>query len=139
MSEHLHWRCISGCGSCCRLDPGERNEALEALSPEQQEQYLAMVGADGRCIHYDTGSSSCRIYEERPLFCRVENLAKLFQVPDEEANDFAIACCRQQIRCEHGGRGMVMKRFEQAIRQPPTTTGPEDRAQSLTDVADQDS
>jgi len=139
MSEHLHWRCISGCGSCCRLDPGERNEALEALSPEQQEQYLAMVGADGWCIHYDTGSSSCRIYEERPLFCRVENLAKLFQVPDEEANDFAIACCRQQIRCEHGGRGMVMKRFEQAIRQPPTTTGPEERAQSPTDVADQDS
>jgi len=118
MSETLHWRCISGCGSCCRLDPGERNEALAALSPEQQEQYLSMVGPDGWCIHYDTGSSSCRIYDERPFFCRVENLAGLFGVAADEANDFAIACCRQQIRCEHGGRGMVMKRFEQAIRQP---------------------
>jgi hypothetical protein len=39
-------------------------------------------------------------------------------VEPDEANAFAIACCRQQIRCEHGGRGMVMKRFEQAIRQP---------------------
>ena len=119
MAETLHWRCISGCGSCCRLDPGERNEALEALDEEQQELYLSMVGADGWCIHYDTGSSTCRIYDERPVFCRVENLAPLFAVPPEEANDFAIACCRQQIRCEHGGRGMVMKRFEQAIRQPP--------------------
>jgi hypothetical protein len=52
------------------------------------------------------------------MFCRVENLARLFHVPEQEANDFAIACCRQQIRSEHGGRGMVMKRFEQAIRQP---------------------
>jgi Fe-S-cluster containining protein len=119
MSTQLHWRCISGCGSCCRLDPGEREEALAALTEEQQEQYLSMVGPDGWCIHFDTGSSSCRIYEERPMFCRVENLANLFEVPAEEANAFAINCCRQQIRSEHGGRGMVMRRFEHAIRQPP--------------------
>ena len=118
MSEVLHWRCISGCGSCCRLDPDERSEALEALSPEQQEQYLAMVGPDGWCIHYDTGSSRCRIYAERPMFCRVENLSELFGVPQEDVNTFAIQCCRQQIRSEHGGRGIVMKRFEQAIREP---------------------
>ena len=122
MAETLQWRCISGCGSCCRLDPGERNEALEALDEEQQQLYLSMVGPDGWCIHFDTGSSSCRIYEERPVFCRVENLAQLFEVPAEEAHDFAIARCRQQIRCEHGGRGMVMKRFEQAIRQPAEDT-----------------
>jgi Fe-S-cluster containining protein len=79
-----------------------------------------MVGPDGWCIHFDTGSSSCRIYEQRPSFCRVDNLATLFEVPAEQANGFAIDCCRQQIRCEHGGRGMVMKRFEQAIRQPPS-------------------
>ena len=119
MNTELHWRCISGCGSCCRLDPGEREEALAALTEEQQEQYLAMVGPDGWCIHFDTGSSSCRIYAERPMFCRVENLVSLFEVPAEEANAFAINCCRQQIRSEHGGRGMVMRRFEQAIRQPP--------------------
>ncbi|WP_411867357.1 YkgJ family cysteine cluster protein [Vulcanococcus limneticus] len=123
MSESLTWRCISGCGSCCRLDPGERNEALAALSPEQQEQYLAMVGPDGWCLHFDTGSSQCRIYDERPAFCRVENLGVLFDVPEAERNAFAIACCRQQIRCEHGGRGMVMRRFEQAIRQPPDAAG----------------
>ena len=123
MAEPLHWRCISGCGACCRLDPGERHEAIEALSPDQQELYLSMVGPDGWCIHFDTGSSSCRIYADRPSFCRVDNLAALFDVPPEEANGFAIDCCRQQIRCEHGGRGMVMKRFEQAIRQPPSQPG----------------
>ena len=117
MSEQLHWRCISGCGSCCRLDPGERNEALEALSAEQQQQYLEMVGPDGWCIHYDTGSSSCRIYDERPMFCRVENLAQLFEVPAEEANDFAIACCRQQIRCEHGGRDRKSTRLNSSHSQ----------------------
>jgi|LauGreDrversion4_2_1035121.scaffolds.fasta_scaffold614537_1 hypothetical protein len=124
MKATLTWRCISGCGSCCRLDPSEREEALEALNPEQQAQYLAMVGDDGWCIHYDTGSCSCRIYDERPSFCRVQNLADLFDVPAEEANAFAIDCCRQQIRSEHGGRGMVMRRFEQAIRQPPASAAP---------------
>ena len=116
--ETPQWSCIKHCGACCRLAPEERADALAALSEEQQRTYLAMVGPDGWCIHYDTGSSTCRIYENRPSFCRVENLAGLFGVAPEDANDFAIACCRQQIRCEHGGRGMVMKRFEQAIRQP---------------------
>ena len=116
----LAWQCISGCGACCRLDPGERPEALEALDPEEQELYLSMVGADGWCRHYDTGSQRCRIYETRPRFCRVTNLASIFEVPEAEANGFAIACCRQQIRSEHGGRGRVLRRFERAQRQPPT-------------------
>ena len=123
MKDHERWSCITHCGCCCRLDPALRPEALEALDPGQQATYLAMVGPDGWCLHFDTGSSQCRIYDERPAFCRVENLGVLFDVPEAERNDFAIACCRQQIRCEHGGRGMVMGRFEQAIRQPPDAAG----------------
>ena len=119
-SKGLAWQCISGCGSCCRLDPGERPEALAALGAEEQELYLSMVGADGWCRHYDTGGQRCRIYESRPRFCRVTNLASIFEVAEAEANDFAIACCRQQIRSEHGGRGRVLRRFERAQRQPPT-------------------
>ncbi len=120
------WHCISGCGACCRLDPAERGEALDALSPEERTQYLAMVGADGWCIHFDTGGRRCRIYDERPSFCRVENLITLFGAEDGgsgeepiDGNALAIACCKQQIRSEFGGRGRVMRRFQRAIRRQP--------------------
>lgn len=73
-----HWRCISGCGACCRLDPALRGEDLESLDAQQRRTYLAMVGADGWCIHFDTGARRCRIYDSRPDFCRVENLVALF-------------------------------------------------------------
>lgn len=116
--DQAHWGCISGCGACCRLDPSLRQEAIEALSPEQQEQYLAMVGPDGWCINFNTGARSCRIYADRPDFCNVANLVQLFgTVDDPGAGDrLAIGCCLQQIRSEYGGRGRVMKRFRRAIR-----------------------
>jgi Fe-S-cluster containining protein len=111
-----HWSCISGCGACCRLDPEERSEALEALNPRQRETYLSMVGADGWCRHFDTGSRRCRIYSERPDFCQVSQLAGLFGVPAAESEAFAIRCCQQQIRSEFGGRSRELRRFERATR-----------------------
>ena len=114
------WRCISSCGACCRLDPEQRPEALQALSEEQRQQYLSMVGADGWCIHFDTGGRRCRIYDQRPSFCRVSSLAQLFEVEPEHHDAFAIACCREQIRVEYGGRSLELRHFERAIR---TQTG----------------
>lgn len=127
MAQSPQWQCISGCGACCRLDPEQRQEALEALSPQQRQAYLAMVGADGWCVHYDSGGRRCRIYQERPDFCQVSNLLTLFapELPPAgpenwgaEAHALAISCCRQQIRSEYGARGKVMRRFERAIRRP---------------------
>jgi Fe-S-cluster containining protein len=126
-SSRQQWQCISGCGACCRLDPSERGEAIEALDAQQRELYLSMVGADGWCIHFDTGGRRCRIYDQRPDFCRVENLMSLFGSPNQgeaalevqAANQLAISCCKQQIRSEYGGRGRVMRRFLRAIRQQP--------------------
>jgi hypothetical protein len=163
-SRRQHWQCISGCGACCRLDPEERGEAIEALDADQRELYLSMVGPDGWCIHFDTGGRRCRIYDQRPDFCRVENLMTLFGSRDHgepappcpsqtsqlsqgeprhganslaganflgeanlaseadlvgEASALAIACCKQQIRSEYGGRGRVMRRFLRVIRQKP--------------------
>ena len=117
MAEAI-WRCISGCGSCCRLDPNLRGEALAALDASQQATYLAMVGADGWCIHFDTGGCRCRIYDDRPDFCRVGQLTSLFGGEGEDSDALAIRCCTQQIRSEHGGRGKVMRRFLRAIRSP---------------------
>jgi Fe-S-cluster containining protein len=116
------WRCISGCGACCRLDPELRAEALAALSEEQQRVFLSMVGEDGWCIHFDTGGRRCRIYEDRPDFCRVDHLVGLFADPaasGQDADALAIRCCTEQIRSEWGGRGRVMRRFLRAIRQRP--------------------
>jgi len=117
------WQCIIQSGACCRLDPGERQEALGALSESQRELYLSMVGADGWCIHYNTGARSCSIYDTRPDFCRVSNLMSLFgetaNGDPDYANRFAIACCKQQIRSAYGGRGRVMGRFLRAIRRRP--------------------
>jgi Fe-S-cluster containining protein len=116
MTRSERWTCISNCGACCRLAPQERPEALEALDEDQRRRYLAMVGPDGWCVHYDSGGRRCRIYEDRPEFCCVGNLPDLFGVPEAEADAFAIACCRQQIRTTYGGRGRVYRSFERAIQ-----------------------
>ena len=112
------WRCISQCGACCRLAPEEREEALQALTEEQRNQYLSMVGRDGWCIHYDSGGRRCRIYE-RPSFRRVSQLGELFDVAADDLDDFAIGCCRQQIRWQYGGRSREMRRFNRGLRSEP--------------------
>ena len=109
-------QCIHQCGACCRLCPEERGEALAALSEIQRTKYLSMVGDDGWCIHYDSGGQRCTIYSDRPDFCRVSELGALFDVPTDDIDSFAIACCRQQIRATHGGRSGVMRRFNRAHR-----------------------
>jgi Fe-S-cluster containining protein len=112
------WRCIQGCGACCRLDPALRAEALAMLDEEQQGVYLEMVGEDGWCVHYDTGGQRCRIYATRPAFCRVDTIMEMLGAEGEAANGLAIHFCQQQIRSETGGRGKVMRRFQKALRQP---------------------
>ena len=119
MKNPESWSCISHCGCCCRLDPALRAEALAALDPEQQRTYLAMVGPDGWCLHFDTGRRRCRIYAQRPDFCRVSSLMRLFGAEGDDADALAIACCKQQIRSENGGRGRVMRRFLRALRRQP--------------------
>ena len=117
-SRGERWQCIRHCGACCYLSPHERQEALAALSDEQRNRYLAMVGNDGWCIHYDSGGRRCRIYSERPDFCRVSQLGELFEVESDSLDAFAMQCCRQQIRSRYGGRSAVMRRFNRAQRAP---------------------
>jgi Fe-S-cluster containining protein len=116
--DRSRWRCIPGCGACCRLDPRLRQEALALLDDDQRSTYLAMVGEDGWCLHYDTGGQRCRIYDTRPDFCRVDTIMALLGARGEEAEALAIRFCQQQIRSETGGRGKVMRRFQRALRQP---------------------
>ena len=105
------WSCIPNCGACCRLRPEERQEALEVLSEDQLEIYLKMVLPNGWCKNYDSAKHICLIYESRPDFCRVNCLGKLFDISNKNFDEFAINCCKQQIRSVYGGKSKIMKAF----------------------------
>lgn len=111
------WRCIKGCGACCHLDPLERPELSDYLAPDELEAYFRLVGDDGWCIHFDPDTRECRIYENRPRFCRVEPevFKDLYDVEPEELNDFAIDCCREQIDAVYGDRSLERLRFDRDV------------------------
>ena len=113
------WRCVGGCGACCHLDPGDRPDLADYLPPEELALYLSMVGEGGWCIHYDAQGRKCTIYDDRPRFCRVlpDTFESMFGVPLADFNEFAIACCRQQIDGVYGDESEEMDRYNQAVVQ----------------------
>ena len=115
MSSKTSWKCVDNCGACCKLEPHERIEALEALSAKEQDLFLSMVLSDGWCRHYDKDKRICSIYETRPNFCNVKYLAKLYNVKDENKNVFAIKCCKQHISHIYGKRSKEMTSFKLSL------------------------
>ena len=111
------WQCVKQCGACCHLDPAERPDLDEYLSPDELKLYLSMVGEGGWCVNYDRVNRECQIYAHRPRFCRVEPqvFEDMYGVYPEELNDFAIECCRQQILGVYGDRSLEMLRFDRAV------------------------
>ncbi|HEY9770501.1 MAG TPA: YkgJ family cysteine cluster protein [Coleofasciculaceae cyanobacterium] len=111
------WQCISNCGACCNLTPEERPDLEKYLSQEELETYLSMVGEDGWCINYDHDQRKCQIYEQRPRFCRVEsaNFESMFGIEPAEFNEFAIACCQQQIAGVYGQKSAELAKYKTAI------------------------
>lgn len=115
--DSLRWRCVNNCGACCHLDPKERPDLDKYLSPKELKLYLNMVGEGGWCIHFDRSSRKCRIYEERPRFCRVrpDIFKQMYGVNAEEFDAFAIDCCRQQIAGVYGNKSQEMQHYESVI------------------------
>lgn len=111
------WQCVKNCGACCQLDPADRPDLDDYLTPAELALYMSMVGKDGWCIHYDGAQRECRIYDQRPNFCRVEpkTFEQLYDVAPAELNDFAIECCEQQITGIYGSHSEEMTRFYQAV------------------------
>ncbi|MBO3457798.1 YkgJ family cysteine cluster protein [Aetokthonos hydrillicola Thurmond2011] len=113
----LTWQCVKKCGACCHLDPADRPDLHEYLSKEELEIFLGMVGEGGWCVNFDHDSRECRIYPNRPRFCRVE--AEVFQdmygIQPEDLNDFAIECCHQQIEGVYGDQSQEMQHFDKAV------------------------
>ena len=111
------WRCIKGCGACCHLDPRDRPDLEDYLSPEELAHYLSLVGKGGWCIHFDGDTRQCRIYERRPRFCcvQLDTFEQMYGIAPEEFNDFAIDCCHQQIRSVYGKNSSEMNCYRQEV------------------------
>ncbi|NEQ99433.1 MAG: YkgJ family cysteine cluster protein [Cyanothece sp. SIO2G6] len=111
------WKCVQQCGACCHLDPADRPDLDQYLSPEELALYLSMVGEDGWCVNFNHGDRTCSIYAERPRFCRVhaDTFGTMFGIEPEELNDFAIECCRQQIEGVYGDRSLEQMRFDREV------------------------
>lgn len=111
------WQCVKNCGACCQLDPADRPDLSDYLNPDELALYMSLVGEDGWCINYDKAARNCRIYDERPNFCRVQpdTFQQLYGIEPEALNDFAIECCEQQISGIYGNKSAEMDRFYTAI------------------------
>ncbi len=117
------WKCISNCGACCYLQPDERPELEQYLTPAELTQYLSMVGEDGWCIHFNQTSRQCNIYRDRPRFCRVQpdTFQAMYGIAPDELDEFAIDCCHQQISSMYGSKSREMEAFNHAIDSTATT------------------
>jgi Fe-S-cluster containining protein len=111
------WQCVKNCGACCYLQPSERPDLDEYLSPPELEQYMGMVGEDGWCINYDAIKRECTIYDDRPRFCRVQGdiFGEMFGIEATDLNDFAIDCCLQHIGDMYGEDSQEMQNFTEAV------------------------
>ncbi|MEM8828283.1 MAG: YkgJ family cysteine cluster protein [Cyanobacteria bacterium P01_G01_bin.19] len=111
------WQCISNCGACCNLTPEDRPDLAKYLSKEELDIYLNMVGEDGWCINYDRNIRKCQIYDLRPRFCRVEpdNFADMYGIEAQDFNEFAIACCQQQIEGVYGEDSSELANYNASV------------------------
>lgn len=111
------WQCVKGCGACCHLDPSDRPDLAEYLTPEEMTHYLSLVGEGGWCINFDHQKRNCRIYEQRPRFCRVQPdiFEQMYDIERKDFNEFAIDCCRQQIEGVYGEDSAEMHHYNQEI------------------------
>jgi len=74
--------------------------------------YISMAGADGWCTNFDRDTHLCKIYDERPGFCRIESLGPMYNVAEVELGDFAADSCRDHIAQLYGEDSTDLARFE---------------------------
>ncbi len=63
------------CGKCCRY-----------VSKSELTAYLDR--GDGTCRHFDEDTKLCKIYQNRPLICRVEDMYKTHFAKDYTWEEF---------------------------------------------------
>ena len=117
--NYQQWRCVENCGACCNLTPEDRPDLEAYLTPQELEHYFSLVGENGWCINLDRDTRKCQIYQERPRFCRVQAdiFKSMYEVAPEDFNDFAIACCQEQITGVYGEDSAELERYQQAVEE----------------------
>ncbi|KAM7255300.1 hypothetical protein ACFE04_020541 [Oxalis oulophora] len=114
------WKCIEGCGACCKLEKGPAFATPEEIftDPLDIELYKSLVGSDGWCKHYDKSSRKCSIYSDRPYFCRVEPdiFKSLYGIENKKFNKEACSSCIDTIKAIYGPQSKELSQFRSAIR-----------------------
>lgn len=94
----------------CSFDNSQRAvrtllQAEYLADRDEMALYKSITAPDGWCKHYDKERRACRIYEERPRFCRVEieTFGEMYGLEPEDMDDFCSSCCKGLITHVYGG------------------------------------
>ncbi|GMN39042.1 hypothetical protein TIFTF001_008274 [Ficus carica] len=114
------WRCVEGCGACCKLNKGPSFATPEEIfhDPSDIQLYRSMIGPDGWCVHYDKTTRKCSIYSDRPYFCRVEPdvFEALYGISNKKFNKEACSSCRDTIKAIYGSDSKELLKFNHSVR-----------------------
>ena len=109
------WTCIEKCGACCQIDLKYRKSLNNILSKEDIELIKSMTKKDGWCKHLDKKNMKCKIYDNRPHFCKVNIFSNNFKEYKKKGDKFLINCCKEHISSIYGNKSEEMKRFKKEI------------------------
>jgi len=109
------WTCIEKCGACCHIDLKYRENLTKILSQEDIKLIKSMTKEDGWCKYLDKKNMKCKIYDNRPHFCKVNIFSNNFKEYKKKGDKFLINCCKEHISSIYGNKSEEMKRFKKEI------------------------
>ena len=109
------WTCIEKCGACCHIDLRYRENLTKILSQEDIKLIKSMTKGDGWCKYLDKKNMKCKIYDNRPHFCKVNKFSNNFKEYKKKGDKFLINCCKEHISSIYGNKSEEMKRFKKEI------------------------
>ena len=73
---------------------------------------------DGWCKNFDKDERLCKIYDNRPDFCKVDRarFQQIYGVQEELMDDFCTYCCRNQISEVYGRHSTEASNYENALQ-----------------------
>jgi len=140
--EAAGWKCVKNCGACCYLAPEDRPYLADLLSVSELATFKGLVAEDGWCRHYDKERRNCKIFEDRPSFCRVKTWlsgkAEGFGVDPTSSEELGIFCaeaCRENIQDVFGAESPEMERYNAEV----TVYPPDEDMEGWEEVGEGDS